>query len=164
MPSKHNRNDAGQPGIRLSVRLLVLGSLLIIVAAILLPRPGTTKAPAQAGAQASNAPDYHPIARARRSAESVRETSVATSTETGWTHDLETTNARERLRELREREATNGSPGIAEQQVLEELRERREREATNRIPDPAEQQVLDKLRQRREREALAERDMSVTNN
>jgi hypothetical protein len=95
-PSKQTHSEAGPTGIRLSVRLLVLGALLVILVAICLSRPGATKAPQTV----SNAAGGDVAATAPSSAQRTTGRFVAPTTEltqrktlSGWVLDLESTNA-----------------------------------------------------------------------
>lgn len=95
-PSKQTHNEAGPTGIRLSVWLLVLGSLLVILVAICLLRPGATKAPETV----SNAAGGDVAATTPSSAQHTSRRFVVPTTEpiqrktlSGWVLDLESTNA-----------------------------------------------------------------------
>ena len=95
-PSKQTHNEGGPTGIRLSVWLLVLGSLLVILVAICLPRPGATKALETV----SNAAGGGVAALAPSSAQHISGWFVVPTPEPiqrktlrGWVLDLESTNA-----------------------------------------------------------------------
>lgn len=108
-PSKQTHNEAGTTRIRLSVWLLVLGSLLVILVAICLPWPGATKAPETASSAAGDdVAATAPSSAPRTSGRFVVPTTepIQRKTLTGWVLDLESTNgevvqaARQALKDL----------------------------------------------------------------